>query len=405
MQADMAAPGASSVPKPLEQEGEDTVAKLAAAVGALREQEDLQQSEIAIHEQTKVESESKFPVKLTGLILMSSFASSAGVDAIQSPTVATNGVGMTGLSLRQSVFGLDARGPHLFGGSSAAEVRVDFFGGLGEGGYTNTNEIARLRTARAEVSWDRTRAFVEVDRPIVSPNAPTSLTAVAQPALAWSGNLWNWVTQVGAEHALLQHGGSHVTIQGALADIPDPVSPGTTSAAPAVGSLAEQSRWPASEARLGYSRGDKATGLQLGAGGYFSPHSEGNDVHFDGWAATIDYRVPLTAKLEASGSLYRGSALGGLGGGAFKDYLYERLEFNAAYGIDNAFAGEIRGYLIASSGAYQSLARNSTVFGNVIYSPTAHTLFSTEYRRIDSSPAIGLHSISNVYGVATGYRF
>ena len=138
MQADMAAPGASSVPKPLEQEGEDTVAKLAAAVGALREQEDLQQSEIAIHEQTKVESESKFPVKLTGLILMSSFASSAGVDAIQSPTVATNGVGMTGLSLRQSVFGLDARGPHLFGGSSAAEVRVDFFGGLGEGGYTNT---------------------------------------------------------------------------------------------------------------------------------------------------------------------------------------------------------------------------------------------------------------------------
>lgn len=431
LQVDVGAPSTSSASKSLEPEGEDTVAKLSAAVGALREQEDLQQSEIAIHEQTKVESESKFPVKLTGLILMSSFASSAGVDVIQSPTVATNGGGMTGFSLRQSVFGLDARGPHLFGGSSAADVRVDFFGGLGEGSYTNTNEIARLRTAHADLSWDRTRAFVEVDHPIVSPNAPTSLTAVAQPALAWSGNLWNWVPQVGAEHALLQHGGSRITIQGALADIPDPVAPGTTSAVTTIGSMAERSRWPASEARLGYSRGDKATGLQLGAGGYFSPHSEGNGFHFDAWAATIDYRVPLTSKLEASGSLYRGSALGGLGGGAYKDYLYkavgaytssrplddvggwtqlkarvsERLEFNAAYGIDNAFAGEMRGYLNASSSAYQSLARNSTVFGNVIYSPTAHTLFSTEFRRIESSPAIGLHSISNVYGIASGYRF
>jgi hypothetical protein len=195
--------------------------------------------------------------------------------------------------------------------------------------------------------------------------------------------------------------------------------------------LAEQSRWPATEARLGYSWGNKTTDLQIGAGGYFSPHSEGNNFRFHAWAVTIDYRLPLTAKLEASGSWYRGSALGGLGGGAYKDYLYkseggynsfrplddvggwmqlkaranERLEFNAAYGIDNAFAGEIRGYLNVNSGAYQSLARNSTAFGNVIYSPTAHTMFSTEYRRIDSSPATGLHSISNVYAVASGYRF
>lgn len=88
-----------------------------------------------------------------------------------------------------------------------------------------------------------------------------------------------------------------------------------------------------------------------------------------------------------------------------KARVSERLEFNAAYGIDNAFAGEIRGYLNAGSGAYQSLARNSTVFANAIYSPTAYTLFSMEYRRIESSPAAGPHSVTNVYGVATGYRF
>jgi hypothetical protein len=431
LQADLSTPGIASLPKPPEQEGEDTVVQLSAAVGALREQEDMQQTEIAVHEQTKVESESKFPVKLTGLVLMNFFSNSSGVDVVQSPTVAANGSGTTGLSLRQSVFGLDARGPHLFGGTSAADVRVDFFGGLSEGSYTNTDEIARLRTAHAEVSWESTRAFFAIDRPIVNPNAPTSLTAVAQPALSWSGNLWNWVPQLGVEDALLQNSGSRFTLEGALADIPDPVTPGATSTTSSVGSLAEQSRWLASEARIGYSRGDRTTGLQLGAGGYFSPHSESNGLHFDAWAATVDYRVPLIAKFEASGSLYRGSALGGLGGGDFKDYLYksegtyystrplddvggwtqlkaragERLEFNAAYGIDNAFSGEIRGYLNTGSSAYQNLARNSTVFGNVIFSPTAYTLFSLEYRRIDSAPAVGLHSVADVYGVATGYRF
>ena len=83
----------------------------------------------------------------------------------------------------------------------------------------------------------------------------------------------------------------------------------------------------------------------------------------------------------------------------------ERLEFNVAYGLDNAFAHEIRPLSLNASSAYQSLARNSTWFTNVIYSPTAYTLFSFEYRRIDSSYAIGPHSVADVYGVAGGYRF
>ena len=60
----------------------------------------------------------------------------------------------------------------------------------------------------------------------------------------------------------------------------------------------------------------------------------------------------------------------------------ERLEFNAAYGIDNAFAHQIRPSHPLPPGAYQNLARNSTWFSNVIYSPTAYTLFSFKYRRI-----------------------
>jgi len=417
---------------PPPQGGEEYATRLNGEIEKLREQQDVQQGEIETHEQSKVESGSKFPVKLTGLILMNSFANSSGVDVIQSPGIAIAGPATTGISLSQTVLGLDARGPHFFGATTSADVRVDFAGGLGQGNYAESGGIVRFRTAHAEAAWSGTRAFFELDRPIVNPNTPTSLTAIALPALGWSGNLWNWIPQVGVEHNLQLSDASRLTLQVALADVPDPVFPGANNAMSLpVASLSEQSRWLGSESRIGYSRGNPLTGLQVGVGGYFSPHSEPGDFHFDAWAATVDYRVPLFGKLEASGNFYRGVALGGLGGGAFKDYLYgeqgetdffrplddvggwsqlkaratARLQLNAAFGIDNAFASEIRPYLTFVSAPYGNLARNSTFFTNAIYSPTAYTLFSFEYRRIDSSPATGPHSIANVYGVAAGYRF
>jgi hypothetical protein len=413
-----------------QQTEEQAVARLNADVENIRERQDVQQSQIDTHQQDKVESASKFPVKLTGLILMNTFVNTAAVDVPQSPTLATGGSGTTGISLNQTVLGLDARGPHLLGASSDADLRMDFFGGVSQSTYSQNAGIARLRTAHAELAWDQTRAFFALDRPIVSPNYPSSLTAVSQPALAWSGNLWNWMPQVGAEHTLRFNNSSRISLEGAIADAPNPPSQGTSAPAPVAG-LGELSRWPGSEARVGYARGNELTGLRVGAGGYFSPHTYNEYFSFDAWAATVDYRFPLFAHLESSGSFYRGLGLGGLGGGAYKDYLYtevnenyvyrplddvggwtqlkerpsERLEFNVAYGLDNAFAGEIRPYVANASSAYQSLARNSTWFANIIYSPTAYTVFSFEYRRIDSSYAIGPHSVADVYGVAGGYRF
>ncbi len=413
------------------QQTEEAVARLNADVESIRERQEVQQSEIATHQQDKVESASKFPVKVTGLILMNTFVNTAAVDVPASPTVATGGSGTTGISLRQTVLGLDARGPHVFGASSDADVRMDFFGGASQDTYTQNPGYARLRTAHAELAWDQTRAFFALDRPIVSPNSPTSLTAIAQPALSWSGNLWNWMPQVGAEHTLRWNDSSRISLQGAIADVPDPPSPQQSTIPAPVASLGELSRWPGTEARVGYARGSDFTGPRVGVGGYFSPHTYNESFSFNAWAATVDYRIPLFAHLESSGSFYRGLALGGLGGGAYKDYLYtevnenyfyrplndvggwtqlkerasERLEFNVAYGLDNAFAHEIRPYVLNGSTAYQSLARNSTWFANVIYSPTAYTIFSFEYRRIDSSYAIGPHSVADVYGVAGGYRF
>jgi hypothetical protein len=429
LQANLTDAQSGSLAASPQEETQEGVSSLALQLNALREQQEMQQSEIATHEQTKVESASRFPVKLTGLILMNGFLNSSPVDVIQAPTVAGTGPGTAGFSLRQSVLGLDARGPHVFAATSAADVRVDFFGNPGQGSYASGGGTARLRTAHAELAWEAARAFVELDRPILNPNAPASLTAIAEPALAWSGNLWNWTSQAGAEYRFVPTGSSRIVVQGALADVSDPPSFRTGATTPPSASLAEQSRRPGGEARLGFGHGDKTTGLQVGVGGYLSPHRQGSDFSFNAWAATLDYLVPVSKYFELSGSAYRGSALGGLGGGAFKDYVWrftddsyhalddvggwsqlkvragERLEFNVAYGLDNAFVREVRPYLTVGSGYYQNLARNSTFTSNLVYSPSAYTLFSVEYRRIDSSLAVGGPSLANVYGVAAGYRF
>jgi hypothetical protein len=144
----------------------------------------------------------------------------------------------------------------------------------------------------------------------------------------------------------------------------------------------------------------------------------------------MDLRLPLPKHLELSGSFYRGQALGGLGGGGFKDYAIrtdtntiqplsdvggwaqlkerfgERFELNAAYGLDNVFASELRPYALApGTTSYSSIARNKTFFANVIFSPTAYMLFSVEYRHLLTAPIIGPIWVSDVVGAAAGYRF
>ncbi len=139
---------------------------------------------------TKVETESKYPLKVSGLVLFNGFVNTKQVDIAPDPTYALAGSGSTGFSLRQTVLGLDARGPHLFGAASHADVRIDFFGSSGsQSGYA-AGGLLGLRTAHGTLDWQNTEAFFELDRPLISPNTPSSLVAVAQPEFSWSGNLW-----------------------------------------------------------------------------------------------------------------------------------------------------------------------------------------------------------------------
>jgi hypothetical protein len=402
----------------------------ATALDEIRERQAIAESQIATHEQTKVETESKYPLKVTGLLLFNAFVNTRQVDIPEDPTYALPGSGSTGFSLRQTVLGLDARGPHLLGADSDADVRVDFFATGASSNYA-ANGLLRLRTAHAGLNWGHTRAFVALDRSLISPYSPSSLVAVGEPALAWSGNLWAWVPQLGVSHQLPLHR-SVLKMAAGLVDVPNPPQLGSnTTAVPSVWQ-AERSRWPGLNARIAWAKGDDGHGPELGIGGYFSPHMTANNVRFNAWAGTADLRLPLGSRFEFLANAYRGQALGGLGGGGYTDYVFEykstsrtlyplddiggwtqlkfkphqRLEFNAAYGIDNPFANDIRlSYTTSPAQTYSGLARNRTAAGNVIYSPSSYLLFSLEYRRLWTNYANGTMNTSDVIGLGAGYRF
>lgn len=424
----------------------DAAAQLAAQVDELRERQAMEESQIATQQQAKVESDSKYPVKLSGLILMNGFVNTQSVDMAVTPTLATGGPGSTGASIRQTWLGLAARGPHLFGATTYGDLRIDFYGSTpatGTGysdGYSNVG-LVRLQTAHAGMDWRRTQAYFSYDRPIVNPNSPSSLTAVAIPALSWSGNLWYWNPQAGVTRDISVSPSHQLRTQAALIDPADAPAVGggsfgsnssTLTVVPA--STAEQSRWPGVEARLALVGEHPESDAEFGIGGYFAPHRTFFGTDFDSWAATMDYRQPLPGNLEFSGSFYRGLALGGIGGGEYKDFAFsadpdmpgnyyfralddiggwaqlkqrasERLEFNAAFGLDEVPAGELRPYADPENFYYQNLARNRTFTTNVIYSPSAYLLFSLEYRRLESSPVNGPTAASNIIGIAAGYKF
>ena len=402
------------------------------------EQAAMQASQIATLDQIKVESGSKYPLRLTGTLLLNGFINTGRVDEAASPSAALGGKGSTGLSIRQTVLGFDADGPRLFGATSHADMRVDFFGSAGGQTYNSVAELLRLRTAHAALEWKRTRLFFALDRPLINPNMPESLVAVAQPELAWSGNLWSWNPQVGIAQTLGTK--TRLRFEAALIDPADPAaSTGTGNAtiSPSLANTAETSRHPGAEARISMLSSDDNHGAQFGIGGYFAPHlvatnSISTGVAFDAWAATLDYRLSFGHGVVLSGSAYRGQALGGLGGGGYKDYVYrgsgtglvirpledvggwsqlhqslsQKVSWNAGFGIDNAFSHQVRLYPATSAGnVYGSIARNRTVFANVIYSPSAYLKLSVEYRNLYTAPSPGKLWISNSTGIGAAYSF
>jgi hypothetical protein len=112
-------------------------------------------------QQDKVESSSKYRLKLSGIALFNAFGETGHADNLDAPTVAVPqspgaSSGSLGASLRQSIIGLAGVGPNIYGARTSGDVQMDFFGGLPSGYGAATSGVMRLRVARVRFDWENT---------------------------------------------------------------------------------------------------------------------------------------------------------------------------------------------------------------------------------------------------------
>ena len=411
----------------------------------LKERVETLEAQVKLHDQTKVESSSKYPLRLTGLILFNSFINRGSVDNFDLPSIAvphTAGLsnGGAGASMRQTILGVEAFGPRIAGARTSAHVSLDFFGGLPLSNYGTSSGIVRMRTASVNFDWDRNLVQVGVVAPLISPLSPTSYATVAEPGMAWAGNLWTWAPQLLVAHRFETSSEQSFQLEFGLWD--PPAAGYNTTGVFRTPSPGEQTSQPAYEGRVSYGSQTGEHTLQIGVGGYYSRQKYSNVVmgeySYSGtnnsWAFTTDLRIPLSHRFELSGEGYRGRSLGGLGGGVYKDVLYgtdpisgapiirgvndiggwtqfktrfgQLLEANASVGLDNGFAGDFHSLVLPyTTTATQLRARNRMVVGNLVYKPKSYLIFSPEYRRIWTWPIYGERSTADVFTFSVGYQF
>ena len=408
---------------------EDRVQKLEEATSLLGSKVDEQY-------QTKVETASKYRARLHGIVLMNAFRNIGGSDNLDLPTYAepvfpgwpTANVGAT---LRQSEIGLEVFGPTVFGAKSSADIQMDFSGGFPQTGNGVNFGIARLQTASLRLDWEHTSFVAGQDQMFLSPLSPTSFASLAIPAFAFAGNLWGWTPQLRIEHRFSVGDQQTVTVQGGVLDNLDwetPYDPFYRSA-----QAGEYSGQPAYGFRTAWSRPVHTKTLSFGVAGYYGRQTWRWDHTTDAWAGMADWQIPILPKLTFSGELYRGRAIGGLGGGVgtsilfggdpanpgtpirgldaaggwaqLKFQLTPKLEFNGAIATDNAFAGDVRGFALDQNNNGPILGRNEGALGNFVFRPRSDLLFSAELRRLRTFPVYSESSTVNQVNLSVGILF
>jgi hypothetical protein len=386
--------------------------------------------------QTKIESGSKYRVRLSGIVLVNLYSDRGTVANQDYPEVALppatlDSHGTFGGSLRQSQIGLEAFGPNIAGARTSANIKFDFAGGSPNAPNGVTMGLVRLRTGTVHFDWKDTSIVAGQDNLFFAPLAPRSLASVAIPALSYAGNLWSWVPQVRVEHRTTLSETSSLLFQAGILDSLSGEPPRATFLRAAT--WGEESGMPAYATRIAWSHGFFGQTATLGAGGYFGRELWGFGRHVDSWASTEDLTLPLGRLFQFSGEFYRGHAVGGLGGAIGQSILTSgplsststvvqgldsmggwmqlkfkpntRLEFNGAFGLDNPFAHELRAHSSNTSYYGPLLSKNLSPLVNVIYTLRSNILFSLEYRYLRTFPLDTKPATADNVSLSLGYLF
>ncbi len=389
--------------------------------------------------QTKVESMSRYRLKLSGLALFTSYANFGQVDNTSLPSIALAPIpgyssGSVGASVRQSIIGLTGYGPTVFGAHTSADLQMDFFGGVPATYGGSSSGLAELRLARFRMDWKRTSVVAGLDYPFFAPNLPTSYMTVVVPGFASAGKMWSWTPTIRAEHRF----DSSIADFKVEAGFLDPSS--YTYYAPntnvRITSPTENSRQPTYAVRASATKGSEDHPATIGFGAVYSPQKFVGGYDVSGWAGTMDWKFPLLPHTELSGEFFTGRGIDGFGGlplsplrptdaiyyasvtapqlasmgviGGWTQFKYRvdsRNEFNVAAGTGGRNSTSLRDAAASDSFLLSVPARNQMLFANYIFKPRSDLIFSVEYRRLRTFDVTGPADAANQLGLAVGFLF
>ncbi len=414
--------------------------KVAEGVGErlakLEEDQQLLTGKIDEQYQTKVESASKYRVRLSGIALLNLFANNGTVDSADFPAVALKRTALDssrnfGATMRQSEVGIEVFGPQVHGAKMSADVQMDFSGGVPDIPNGVNSGFFRLRTATVRFDWARTSIIAGQDPLFISPLSPTSLASLAVPALSYAGNLWTWTPQVRIEHRLDFSENSNLLFQGGFLDPLDGELPQAEYVRlPQAG---EKSQQPAYGTRIAWNRRAFGRIFTFGTAGYCSRQNWGLGRNVDAWAGMSDWSVPFAGWLELSGEFYRGRGIGGFGAGFGRSAVWsgslsdpstivhgldatggwaqlkfkpaQKYEFNGVFGQDSSQASEVRRFPNTQTYFDPTLVGDRSWMANVLYHPRSDLLFSVEYRRLRTFSLTGASENATHINLAIGVLF
>ena len=363
--------------------------------------------------QTRMESDHRGPVQLTGMVLFNAFRNGRYASDAQYPTTASLEMEprTSGASLRQSILGFKFQAPEkILGMDVSGSAYMDFFGGTG----TALGQMVRLRVASVDFAWKNTTFTVGQDKPIMAPREPDSLAQVGVSPLTGAGNLWLWSPQARIEQRF--HFGETAGLraqigvyQTAEVPVPYPAEPGETVAATR----------PALQGRFVFwTQTGSDSRLEIAPGFHIS-NSHVGPVVVPSRIASVDWRVPMGRRFVLTGQAYHGQNMGVIGGlrqPAVADEAlvlpraargsggWAQLKFQPAHRLTfNFFGGQeddLSRDLLASQ-----INKNQNYGANAIYRLMSNVLASFEWSYVRTTYVGGGDRLNRHYDLAFAYLF
>ncbi len=379
----------------------------------LEERVDVNEQRIAEQAQTKVEGSQRFPVRLSGMVLFNTSyntANNGGQDTVVAAAPVA-GRGTYGATFRQSIIGLEYRGPAtLWGGRVSSSLFMDFYNGLSEPFYS----YARVRTANISLAWNSRSVTFGLEKPIFNPREPTSLAQVGISPLTGSGNLWRWQPQVRFEQRVRLGKSTEFRMQSGFLQTSEDVGYAQNANIPSL-----VRRRPSIEGRFELAhRIDDTRRIEFAPGFHYSTTKVvGSTVPSS--LVSLDWFANPWSKLEFSGAFFSGQNVAHFGAlrqgfeifdegdvepvharggwGQFTFRATDRLSFNAYAGIHDDRDSDLH--------YGQRIGQNRSGAVNMIYRLAPNVLWSVEALQIRTFYLNSGWRLNNRYDMAVAYQF